>query len=91
MEITNREDLRVGDVATFAYMGHEFTGPVWERKHGTLFVGSEAIRYEHWPTGRVRWSEPFDFVRATRETPALPTEPGSVIYVTEARGEVVPA
>ena len=36
MEITNRDDLRVGDVATFAYRGHEFTGPLWKDDNGAL-------------------------------------------------------
>lgn len=82
MEITNRDDLRVGDVATFTHHGHEFTGPLWEREEGTLFLGPEGVRYGH----KSRWSEYFTFVRATREVPPLPTEPGSVILVTECRG-----
>lgn len=81
IEITNRDDLRVGDTATFTYDGHEFTGVVWEREEGTLFIGAEAVRYEHRATGELRWSEFLDFVRAVREVPDLPTEPGSVIYV----------
>lgn len=89
MEITNRDDLRVGDVATFTHHGHEFTGPLWEREEGTLFLGPEGIRYEHRPTGELKWSQYFKFVRATREMPPLPTEPGALILVTECQGERV--
>lgn len=87
MEITNKDDLRVGDTATFTYDGHEFTGPLWEREKGTLFIGSEGVLYEHWSTGEIRWSNYYEFVSGTREAPALPTEPGAVILVTECRGE----
>ncbi|WP_102508170.1 hypothetical protein [Sanguibacter massiliensis] len=82
IEITNRDDLRVGDVATFAYRGHEFSGPLWKREDGRLFLGGEIVRYAIGV-----WSGYFTFVRATREAPSLPTEPGSVILVTECHGE----
>lgn len=80
MEITNRDDLRVGDIATFAYNGHEFTGEVWTDPEG-LNIGCTIIRFV---SGE--WTSDLDFVRATREMPPLPTEPGSVILVTECRG-----
>lgn len=84
MDITNREDLRVGDIATFAYDGHKFTGPLWERSTGTLLIGDSTVRAINglWLAGHT-------FVRATRPAPSLPTEPGSVILVSECRGERV--
>lgn len=84
MEITNREDLRAGDIATFTYNGHEFTGPLWGRGEWSLIIGSTSVRH-----GDGAWNDYFTFVRATREMPPLPTEPGSVILVTECRGERV--
>ena len=89
MHITNREDLRVGDIATFTHHGHKFAGPLWEREEGTLFLGPEGVRYKHRHTGELRWSQYFEFVSGTREAPPLPTEPGSVILVSECRGERV--
>ena len=89
MHITNRDDLLVGDIATFTFNGHKFTGPLWEREEGTLFLGAESVRYKYNLTGEIRWSDYFDFISATREAPSLPTEPGSVILVTECRGERV--
>ena len=76
MEITNRDDLRVGDIATFTYRGHEFTGEVWSEREGSLIVGPDIVRYSDGA-----WSDYFTFVRATREMPPLPTEPGSVIEI----------
>lgn len=78
MHITNREDLRVGDIATFAFDGHEFTGRVWAGGGGALYVGASLVRDNNGP---------YEFVRATRPAPALPKELGSVILVTEVRGE----
>lgn len=80
-EITDREDLRVGDIATFTYRDHEFTGEVWRRNGDSLIVGSATARY-----GDGVWSKHLTFVRAFRPAPALPTEPGAVILVTECRG-----
>lgn len=84
MEITNRDDLRVGDTATFAYSGHEITGPLWEREsdRGSLVLGSACLRYQYRPTGEIRWSKYFTFVRATRPAPVLPTAVGSVIEIS---------
>lgn len=83
IEITDREDLRVGDVATFAFDGNEFTGPLWTEGTGTLFIGPALVRYGG---DSDYWSD-CTFVRATREVPDLPTEPGSAVLVTECRGE----
>lgn len=82
IEITNRDDLRVGDVATFTYQGHEFTGPLWNGTRDDLALGDTLVRF---PMGT--WSHYFEFVRATREVPDQPTEPGAVILVSECRGE----
>lgn len=84
IEITEREDLRVGDIATFNYQGHEFTGEVWSRNGGTLIVGSAPVLH-----GDGAWSKHHTFVRAFRPAPSLPTEPGAVILITECRGERV--
>ena len=80
MHITNRDDLRVGDIATFAFDGHEFTGRVWAGGGGALYVGASLVRDS---------GGPYEFVSGTREAPPLPTEPGSVILVSECRGERV--
>lgn len=82
IEIKDRESLRAGDIATFAYQGHEFTGPMWGRGERSLLIGSTSVRH-----GDGAWNDYFAFVRATREMPPLPTEPGAVILVTECRGE----
>ena len=79
IEIKDCDDLRVGDIATFTYQGHEFTGPLWTEGDRSLYVGAALVRYDH--------GYPYDFVRATREVPDLPTEPGAVILVSECRGE----
>lgn len=74
VEIMNRGALQVGDTATFAYNGHEITGVVWSQA-GRAMIGKM-------PLGTAEeWDPDLDFVRATREVPALPTEPGSVIHI----------
>lgn len=74
IEITSRTDLEVGDTATFAYHGHEFTGVVWSQG-GRAMIGKI-------PLGGVEeWDPDLVFVRATRPAPALPDEPGSVIEI----------
>lgn len=82
IEITNRDYLQVGDVATFTYNGHEFTGVVWSQV-GRPMIGKTPLGDSE------EWDPDLVFVRATREMPPLPTEPGSVIYVTEVRGKTV--
>ena len=82
IEIKDREDLRVGDIATFAYDGHELTGPLWTEGGGSLYIGAALFRFSDG-----RWFDPYEFVRATREVPDLPTEMGAVILVSECRGE----
>ena len=82
MEITNRDDLRVGDIATFTYQGHEVTGPLWTEGDRSLYVGAALFRFSDGC-----WFDQYELVRATREVPDLPAEPGSVILVSECRGE----
>ena len=72
--ITDIADLRVGDIATLSYDGHEFTGEVWVSPYGELIVGATCARFN---SGRP--SHVATFVSATREVPDLPTELGSVI------------
>ena len=76
IEIKDRDDLRVGDTATFTYrdggnVEHEFTGPLWSFEKGTLFIGRTRVYDPHGG-----WTHAIDFVRATREVLGLPTEPG---------------
>ena len=78
--ITDIADLRVGDIATLSYKGHEFTGEVWAGTYGELFVGGAFARYVDGHPSPVT-----SLVSATRELPDLPTKLGSVIanVVTE--------
>ena len=72
--ITDIADLRVGDIATLSFEGHEFTGEVWEGERGSLFIGLTIVHY------RVGDPSPsLTLISATREVPDLPTEMGSVI------------
>lgn len=85
--ITDRDDLRPGDNATFEYVdfagvGHPNTGPLWAGGLNSLLVGGDTVRFQD-----RTWSTYFRFVSATRTVPDLPTEPGSVIHVYEVRGK----
>ena len=85
--ITDREDLRPGDVATFEYVrrdgtAHPFTGPLWTQEGQNLTIGGYPVRFSDG-----EWSRYYRFVSATRTVPDLPTEPGSIIHVYESRGE----
>lgn len=82
MEIINRDNLRVGDIATFAHKGHEFTGPIWQSEDKELLIGCSTIQYSEGSQ-----TPYYDFVSATRPAQSLPTEPGSVILATKVRGE----
>jgi len=82
VEITRVEDVRAGDRVTLTCNDTTVVGTVRDVAHGdathidiatlpcVLIVGGG-----HW------WT----FVRATREAPALPTEPGSVIVSATIR------
>lgn len=78
--ITDPADWRAGDTATIEYEGHAATGEVWENGPGSLLVGTTTIRF---PDGRTPATVT---TTVTREVPDLPTETGSVIFVTEVRG-----
>ena len=72
--ITDIADLRAGDIATFSFNDHEFTGKAWEGEDGGLLVGSTIVRYfDGNPSPYV------SLISATRTLPALPIELGSVI------------
>jgi len=80
--ITRPEDWRVGDTATIDCNGHTATGEAWECE-GALLVGSSTIRWSDggMPAGLT--------ITVTREVRDLPTEPGSVILVSEVRDSSV--
>lgn len=85
--ITNREDLRPGDDAKFEFIDfrqgkHPVTGPLWTQEGQNLIVGGDPVRFSDG-----MWGRAYRFVSATRTVPDLPTEPGSVIHVYEARGK----
>ena len=73
INITDIADLCAGDIATFSYEGHEFTGEVWEGESGGLLVGATLVR-----DSNELPRHPISLVLATRKA-ALPTEPGAVI------------
>lgn len=68
------EDLQDGDEAVFKIDDHEYTGPVY----GTCNFLYFATRLLRDPNGTSMFARGC-FVSATREVPALPTEPLSVI------------
>ncbi len=66
------EDVRVGDVLTYSWHGHEATGEVHQDEDGDLLVGgTEMTIYKKQPDWII-------LIRLTREVDPLPTEPGSV-------------
>ena len=82
--ITDLADVRDGDICTVKIGGRQYTGPAYAEEGDSLFLawGGYLLRDS---TG-----EPDDYVvflSATRTAPSLPTEPGSMILVHEARGE----
>ena len=84
--ITDLADVRDGDICTVKIGGHQYTGPAYaEEGDNSLFLawGGYLLRCS---TGK-----PDDYVvflSATRESPILPTERGSAIFIHEALGEV---
>jgi len=82
IEITDVSQVREGDVVTLAYRGHSFTGEAWnDPDNEGLNVGADAIKWY----GRLDRPHAV-FIRATREVPDLPTEPGSVIVNATIKG-----
>lgn len=86
IEITRVEDVRAGDVVTFAdSAGGTYVGPA---RRAALDPTAEQLYFgpagSGWPVMH-RYSL-WTFVRATREVPDLPTKPGSVIVNVTAPG-----
>jgi len=84
VEITRVEDVRAGDVVTMTDKhGGTYTGPTRHSETlGAVFGPlGWAVNHPLW-TDHPAWT----FVRATREVPDLPTEPGSVIVNATIRG-----
>lgn len=79
--ITDLADVRDGDICTVKLGGRQYTGPAYSGVGNVLKWGGHILRYNGEPYAYVV------FLSATREVPALPTEPGSMILVHEALGE----
>ena len=80
--ITDLADVRDGDTCTVEIGGRQYTGPAYSGVGNVLKWGGHTLRYNGVP-------RPFVvFLSATRETPSLPTERGSAIFIHEALGEV---
>src|SRR5690606_20870675 len=85
IDITRVEDVRAGDVVTMLdEYGGTYVGPTRHSETlGAVFGPlGWAVVHPSW-TDHPAWT----VVRATREVPDLPTEPGSVIVNATIRGE----
>ena len=80
--ITDLADVRDGDICTVKIGGRQYTGPAYSGVGNVLKWGGHILRYNGEPYAYVV------FLSATRETPSLPTERGSTIFIHEACGEV---
>ena len=83
--ITDLADVRDGDICTVEIDGRRYTGPAYAGGGDStvLLWGGYLLRYSS--------GEPDAFavfLSATRETPSLPTERGSAIFIHEAVGTV---
>ena len=83
--ITDLADVRDGDLCTVEIDGRQYTGPAYagEGDSTILLWGGYLMRYS---TGKP--DAYVTFISATRETPSLPTERGSTIFIHEAAGTV---
>ena len=83
--ITDLADVRDGDTCTVEIGGRQYTGPAYagEGDSRILLWGGYMLRYS---SGKP--SITIALVSATRETPSLPTERGSAIFIHKALGEV---
>ena len=83
--ITDLAQVRDGDNCTVEIDGHQYTGPAYSRGGASLFLvwGGYLLRSSTGKPGAY-----VTFVSATRETPSLPTERGSTIFIHEALGKV---
>ena len=80
--ITDLADVRDGDICTVKIGGRQYTGPAYSGVGNVLKWGGHILRYNGEPYAYVV------FLSATRETPSLPTERGSTIFIHEAAGTV---
>ena len=82
--ITDLADVRDGDICTVEIDGRQYTGPAYGRRDDILLAwGGYLLRYSSGEPGAFAV-----FLSATRETPSLPTEHGSTIFIHEAAGTV---
>ena len=83
--ITDLSEVREGDLCTVEIGGRQYVGLAYagEDDSRILLWGDYMLRYSSGKPGTY-----VTFVSATRESPSLPTEAGSVILVHEACGEV---
>jgi len=84
VEITRVEDIQVGDRVTLTCNDSTVVGRVRDVTHGDATHLTIANLPCSLIVGGGYW---WTFVGATREVPALPTEPGSVITNATVRGE----
>lgn len=82
VEITRVEDVRVGDVVVVARGDATATGRVHDVSRGP----NVHLTVAYLPFTVIVGEDHWTFVRATREGPDLPTEPGSVIVNATIRG-----
>lgn len=85
IEITRIEDVRAGDVVTVAQGDTRATGLVYGVSHGSPRQCVH-LEIDHLPFSVIVECGHWTFVRATREAPDLPTEPGSVITNATIKG-----
>ena len=83
--ITDLADVRDGDLVTVEIAGRQYTGPAYAGEGDSRFLlwGGYLLRSSTWKPGAY-----VTFISATRETPSLPTERGSTIFIHEAAGTV---
>ena len=83
--ITDLADVRDGDLVTVEIAGRQYTGPAYAGEGDSRFLlwGGYLLRSSTRKPGAY-----VTFISATRETPSLPTERGSTIFIHEACGEV---
>ena len=83
--ITDLADVRDGDICTVEIGGRQYTGPAYAGVGDStmLIWGGYLMRSSTGKPGAY-----VTFISATRETPSLPTEPGSVILIHAAAGTV---
>ena len=83
--ITDLKDVQDGDMVTVKIEGRQYTGPAYagESDSHLLVWGGRVLRFSNGVPGAY-----VTFISASRETPSLPTERGSTIFIHEAAGTV---